>query len=932
MIESTLVSRPGSRIIAFLLLPLLFALGACSNQSDSPEQLIASAKQARDNGNYRSAIIHLKNALQSSPQNAEAHYLLGVSFIDIGDFNAAHIELSKALDLRYDLARVKIGRALLLQLEYQKVLDTVPLNENVDNAVKAEILTLRAMASIGVGRKPEGLALLEQALETQPDFADALLAQALLAEADGKPDDAATFIERALASTPKNVDAWLMKGDLSHRKGDTANALAAYQKVIDISAENVPARVKIATIQIESGKLDDARKQLEQVDKILPNLPRTKHLLALIQYHQKQYTAARDTVLQALRADPDYLPSVMLAGMVAYTLGDHAQAQARLGQIVERLPGYLYARKLLIASLAKTGNQQRAIEVLQPGLRQAPEDSALMLIAGELYLQNNELATAARYYEKAAKLDSKSAGARIGLGRSQLGLGQTDRALANLELAGELDPERYRADMLLVAWHLVRANYDEALRAMQLLEKKQPNNPLTYNMKAAIYLGKQDKAAARKNLEHALELDPKYVTAATNLAALDLDDKKPAAARRRLEAILEKDKDNAQALLALANIAPRVGATLKEQIGWLERARKASPDSVRPKLMLAHLYAQAGDPQKALEIARDAQRAHPDNPETLDVLGAIQMATGAKEAGLATYNKLVALRPKSAAALYRLAMAQAANADQRRAADTLRKAVSLQPDFVEAQLALAALELRAGRYPAAMKIAQQLQKQSAKSPAGYVLEGDVLMAEKKFQQAAKTYENAYGMGKSGMIVVKLHRALTRAGKPEEAQGHLTQWLKDVPDDAWVRNYAAEANLRTGNYQYAIEQYEWLSKKQPGNVMVLNNLANAYYQTKDARALETAERAYKLGPDDVAVADTLGWMLVEQGNTKRGIELLQKAVAAAPKATEPRYHLAKAFVKVGDRVQARQELQRLLTDAPNSRFAEEAKQLLEETRR
>ena len=270
-----------------------------------------------------------------------------MSFIDIGDFNSAQIELSKALDLRYDLARVKIGRALLLQREYQKVLDTVPLNENVDNAVKAEILTLRAMASIGVGRKPEGLALLEQALKTQPDFADALLAQALLAEADGKPDDAATFIERALASAPKNVDAWLMKGDLSHRKGDTANALAAYQKVIDISAENVPARVKIATIQIETGKLDDARKQLEQVDKIIPNRSRTKHLLALIEYHQKN-TPARDTVLQALRAEPDYLPSIMLAGMVAYTLGDDAQAQVHLGRIVERAPGYLYARSLLL--------------------------------------------------------------------------------------------------------------------------------------------------------------------------------------------------------------------------------------------------------------------------------------------------------------------------------------------------------------------------------------------------------------------------------------------------------------------------------------------------------------------------------------------------------------------------------------------------------
>ena len=74
--------------------------------------------------------------------------------------------------------------------------------------------------------------------------------------------------------------------------------------------------------------------------------------------------------------------------------------------------------------------------------------------------------------------------------------------------------------------------------------------------------------------------------------------------------------------------------------------------------------------------------------------------------------------------------------------------------------------------------------------------------------------------------------------------------------------------------------------------MLNNLAWAYQQVKDARALETAERAYKLAPDNAAIADTLGWILVEQGNTKRGIEVLQKAVTAAPKIASYRYHLAR----------------------------------------
>ena len=105
------------------------------------------------------------------------------------------------------------------------------------------------------------------------------------------------------------------------------------------------------------------------------------------------------------------------------------------------------------------------------------------------------------------------------------------------------------------------------------------------------------------------------------------------------------------------------------------------------------------------------------------------------------------------------------------------------------------------------------------------------------------------------------------------------------------------------------------------MLVLNNLAWAYQQVKDKRALETAERAYKLKPDNAAIADTLGWMLVEQGNNTRGLELLQKAVAAAPNAHEIRYHLAQAWLKVGDKSKARSELERVL--ASDAKFPQQA---------
>jgi predicted Zn-dependent protease len=206
-----------------------------------------------------------------------------------------------------------------------------------------------------------------------------------------------------------------------------------------------------------------------------------------------------------------------------------------------------------------------------------------------------------------------------------------------------------------------------------------------------------------------------------------------------------------------------------------------------------------------------------------------------------------------------------------------------------------------------------------------------MMAEKKFLQAAKAYETAYGLRKSGGLAIKLHAAYTQAGKSVEGDARLSQWLKESPTDAAARLYVAAISLERRDYKEAITHYEWLREKQPDNVLVLNNLAWSYHQVKDSRAVDTAERAYKLKPDSPAVADTLGTILVEQGNTKRGLELLQNAVAAAPKAHQIRYHLAQGWLKAGDKSKARDELERLLSNDAKFPQQAEAQNLLKQLR-
>jgi Tfp pilus assembly protein PilF len=119
------------------------------------------------------------------------------------------------------------------------------------------------------------------------------------------------------------------------------------------------------------------------------------------------------------------------------------------------------------------------------------------------------------------------------------------------------------------------------------------------------------------------------------------------------------------------------------------------------------------------------------------------------------------------------------------------------------------------------------------------------------------------------------------------------------------------------------------KQNPQYVPALNNLATAYQQEKDPQALEYAEKAYQLAPDSPMIADTLGWILVEQGNLSRGLPLLAAAVSMAPAAAQIRYHFILGLVKAGDKEKARKELEQLL--ATNKQFSSlnEAKILLKQ---
>lgn len=94
----------------------------------------------------------------------------------------------------------------------------------------------------------------------------------------------------------------------------------------------------------------------------------------------------------------------------------------------------------------------------------------------------------------------------------------------------------------------------------------------------------------------------------------------------------------------------------------------------------------------------------------------------------------------------------------------------------------------------------------------------------------------------------------------------------------------------------------------------NNLANLLLQVDDERALAAGMRAHEFAPENAAVLDTLGWMLIELGELERGNAQLCEAVARNRRSPTLLYHLAAALDECGNRDEARMLLQQAVSPA------------------
>ncbi len=908
----------------------LAPVGVFAAATEESSRFYEDAQVYLDKGNVPAAIVQLKNAIVVDPEDATLRFALGSAYLRIGNPDAAESEFKAAWAAGLDQARIigPLAQAYLLQGEYEELLDSLSPVGHTD-AVASDILISRGYAQIGLRQFDEADLSFTDAISLSANAVGAHIGRAQLLLQRGLLTEAERQIDSALKITPNSPQALGLKGEIRRLAKDESAAERYFDDALAADPYLVIARIGRAALRIDQGRLQDAEGDVQQILALAPDAVAANFLEALILARRDEFRAASDRLVKLTPELSSYPPSLYLLALLHYKQNEVEQAETFLKRYVGLVDTDVGARKILGGLLLAKGSTNEALKVLMLAAELAPQDGQVLALLGSASMQAGRYAEAASWFDKAvaATPDDLRMPTQTQLAAPSVPIGHPDAAIEEMQAAINLDPGGAQARVLLVLTQLRNGELERAAAVAGDLVARMPDSPIAHNLSGAVDFAKDNLAAARGSFETAIRLDPAFAPAQVNLGRLNEREGEFGAAKGNYEAVLERDPLSVVAMSAIAELELKQGRVAEAE-HWLEKAAQSDERSIAPRLFLVRVHLDRGDSAAAMAVARDLQRIAPESFEVLDSIAEAQVAAGKTADALATARHMAVLAPQTAPAQFRLAQTLRQAGDVVGSQSALENAIALDDAFLPAHRGLVAQELQSGNGERALQLAAEWRMRHATSAGGDILVGDVLSYQGAYTGAAAAYSAAFAKEVSSENALRFYEALLQAGRQRETVDGLAKWANDHPGDQAAHFALASAFLVTKQYDAARDVYERQLKKDPENPVLLNNLAWLYGDVDDQRALPYAERAYTLAPRVSAIADTLGYLLIRNGQLERGLELLQRVHSEAPEFSDAAYHLAVALEMSGRDVEARTLLEKLLSSRATFIGREEAEVLMQ----
>lgn len=883
-----------------------------------------------DRGDYRSAVIELRNALQVNPSLPKARYLLARASIELGDPASAEKEVRVALKLGIprQTGQPLLVRSHLLQGDYEAVIaESSEPDPALSPSDQARVLSYRAEALVELERFAEAEEQLKAAEKLDAEVAEVPIAKAIHYVHQGKLASAEEFLVRAVELDSDNPRAWSLLGQIRLMRGDYAAAEEAFTRAIDLHAYITLDMARRAHARIFLEKFDKAEGDIESVkSQGLRDNAYVNYVAGVGQFKQGKYSAALESLQLSARDGRPWLPRLGYLAATHLELGNREQALRHAQRAAGLAPQSFKARRLLGIAQVNSGEYESAQAVLQAALADSPDDPIVLDLLGTLAMQTGDMDGATNYYQRLSELRPGSSRVDSNLMLAKLIAG--DSLDEGLSEPSEGDGDDYTRAFLKALASFRDGKPQEALEQAKTLSAKHPDKVAPLNLIAAVHIVQGRPEQAKTTLRHVLSIRPEEPSATRNLAFLLWKGGEPERARELLSGFVANDPGNENIVLLLAQIETELGHT-EEKRRLLENALDRSPDSTGVRAELARMYLKNGEIQRVLEITNElSTQQEIAYPALLEARGKAQLWVGDKSAAQRSFQRWTAVAPNSAPAHFFYAESAAASNDLLRAESQIDIAIELDKSYLPARLGKIKLLGQRGDMVEARRSLAKLKNEFGDQVPVLSLEGWLAMKGGDYSAAADAYQAASEQAQDTELTILWFRSLWGQTKHDAALQVLQDWLGRHPRDLAVLKQLAEANLALGRQDKATAVYTEALQYYPNHVPILNNIAWLNRENDLEKAIGYSETAYQVAPEDPFVLDTYGMLLMQKGEVTRGAELISRAADKLPDNAPIQLHRGQALLRQQRYEEARRRLTALAKKTEDPEVAREARALMQ----
>jgi tetratricopeptide (TPR) repeat protein len=884
------------RIVTAILAVTLIT--ACSKETKKA-RLLSEADAYFKAGNYDKAKLAYLNVVRLDPGNAVAFERIGTMWQDDAAPLRAAAFLVKASELdpqnaqnRIRLARcyVAVGRFADAAKEALKVLEQVP-----DSGDAIILLTEAA-------RSKEDLEVAKEQLQKFPKKNDVAfhLASANLFFHSGDPAAAGNALRQALSVDPKSSQAHMAMGDLYLFQKDQKQAAEEFKKAADLAPVRSIERLKYAAFKSTTGGTEETRRVATEMTK------------------------------QA----PDYLPGWILLAERASKDKKYDEALSLLENVCSRDAENVDGRRLQSNVLLAKGDTKRAVQVLERLDQTYPNTPLIKYQLGRAYIQNKSLNQATVALDQAVAINPNYDDAILLLGQINLVTGHGDKVIEPMTRLLRKRPDLRSAAILLATAYGSLDRFDDAVVVLQEQARLAPQDPQPQAVLGLTLRQAKRYKEARDAFEKAAQLAPDDLAVLNQLVDLDLLDKHFDAARQRTQRQFQKNADAPVAHFLEGKILAAEGKWDAAE-AELQKTLQLDPNFSNAYDLLVQTYLATNKLPQAVSQLQGLLSKNPNNTPALMTLGLIydRMQDYPKERD--AYEKLLAINPNFVSAVNNLAYLYSERLNNLdKAYELASKARQLQGQDASVADTLGWVLYKRGDYQQALPILLESAQQAADNPeiqfhlgmTAYMM-GQTDLARAALKKAASATKDFPGKDESKRRLALLESGTTAS--PELSIAQLEAMTKGQPNDIISLMRLGEAYEKQGASDKAATAFEQALKLNPKLGTATTKLAQLYagpLHSKE-KALDYAKKARALAPADPQVADILGKVAYDSGNFTWSYSLLQEA--ARQRANDPAilHDLAWAAYSLGKVNEARDAMQKVLANNPDSSQAANAKNFL-----